>query len=119
MMFIIIIVCKFNDRPRAVHFLAANTVMWYLRLTIGRGLVYWCPTEKERPTPPHGDITPYRPVANIAFLFPHYFPLLETISFIDASYGSMLSFGEHQSISGAPPQSSPNPNPTHHDPIVH
>jgi hypothetical protein len=89
------IVCKFNDRPGTVHFLAANTVMWYLRLPIGHDLVYWCPTKKERPNLPHRDLTPCRPVANIAEMFLRDFSLLEPISSIATSDGRLLSISDH------------------------
>jgi hypothetical protein len=94
------VLCKFNDRPGPVHFMAAKNVMRYLRSTILRGNVYWRPTGKERPDLPRGDITPYRPEANIDALYPRDFPLLEPVCFVDASYGGLLIIGEPRSISG-------------------
>jgi hypothetical protein len=94
------ILCKFNDRPGAVHLLAAKNVMRYLRSEIGRGLIYWRPTGKDRPDLPRGPLTPYRPKANIDALFPQYFTILEPVCFVDASYGGLLTLGEPQSITG-------------------
>jgi hypothetical protein len=94
------ILCKFNDRPSAVHFLAAKNVMRYLHSEIGRGLIYWRPTGKDRPDLPRGPLTPYRPKANIDALFPQDFPILEPVCFVDASYGGLLALGEPRSITG-------------------
>jgi hypothetical protein len=94
------ILCKFNNRPGAVHFLAANNVMRYLCSTSRRGLVYWRPMGKERPDLPRVDLTPYRPEANIDGLFPRDFPMLEPVCYVDASYGGLLTLGEPRSITG-------------------
>jgi hypothetical protein len=74
--------------------------MRFLRSTIGRGLIYWRPTGKERPDLPHGDITHYRPEANIDALFPRDFTMLEPVCYVDASYGGLLILGEPRSITG-------------------
>jgi hypothetical protein len=94
------ILYKFNDRPGAAHFLEAKNVMRYLRLEIGRGLIYWRPTGKDRPNLPRGPLTPYRPEANIDALFPQDFPILEPVCFVDASDGGLLTLGEPRSITG-------------------
>jgi hypothetical protein len=94
------ILCKYNDRPAEVHFLAAKTMMRYLRSTINRGLIYWRPTGRERSDLPHGDLTPFHPESDIAPLFQAYLPLLEPVCFVDASYGGLLVIGEHRSITG-------------------
>jgi hypothetical protein len=74
--------------------------MRYLCSTILRGNVYWRPTGKERPDLPRGDLTPYRPEANIDALYPRDFSLLEPVCFLDASYDGLLIIGEPRSISG-------------------
>jgi hypothetical protein len=74
--------------------------MRYLRSTIHKGLIYWRPTCKERPDLPCGDLTPYRPEANIDALFHQDFPILEPVCYVDASYGGLLTIGEHRSITG-------------------
>jgi hypothetical protein len=94
------ILCKFNDRPSAVHFLSAKNVMHYLRSEISRGLIYWRPTGKDRLDLPRGPLTPYRPEANIDALFPQDFPILEPVCFVDASYGGLQTLGEPRSITG-------------------
>jgi hypothetical protein len=92
--------CKFNDRPGAAHFLAANNVMRYLHSEIERALICWRPTGKDRPDLPRAPLTPYRPEANIDALLPQDFPILESIFFVDASYGGLLTLGEPCFITG-------------------
>jgi hypothetical protein len=94
------ILCKYNDRPAEVHFLAAKTVMRYLCSTIDLGLIYWRPTGCKRTDLPRGDLTHFHPEADIGPLFPADLPLLEPVCFVDASYGGLLVIGEHHSITG-------------------
>jgi hypothetical protein len=91
----ILFLCKFNDRPGAIHFQIATYTMRYLRSTIDCGLIFWRPTDL-----PRGNLTHYRPKKNIDALFPRYFLLLEPVCFVDASCGGLLAIGEHRSITG-------------------
>jgi hypothetical protein len=94
------ILCKFNDRPGSAPFLVVKNVMRYLRSKIGRGLIYWRPIGKYRPDLPHAPLPLYRPEPDIDALFPQYFPFLEPMCFIDASYGGLLTLGGGRSITG-------------------
>jgi hypothetical protein len=92
------ILCKFNDMPGAAHFLAAKNVMCYLRSEIDRGLIYWRPTRKDTPDLPRAPLTAYLPEANIDALFPQDFPILDSVCFVDAYYGGLLTLGEPRTI---------------------
>jgi hypothetical protein len=92
------ILCKFNEHPSDVHFLAARNVMRYLRATRARRLVYWRPSGRERPDLPRGDLIPMRPKCSIAF--PTDLPLMDPECYVDAYYGGLLPIGEHHSITG-------------------
>jgi hypothetical protein len=54
--------------------------------------------EKDRPDLPRGDLTPYRPEANLDALFPRDHPLLDLACYVDVSYGGLLVLGEPHSI---------------------
>jgi hypothetical protein len=94
------VLCKFNERPSAVHFQAANNGMQYLRATHSRGLIYWRPTGRERPDLPRGDILLTSPERAIAARFPSDLPLLEPVCYVDAYYVGILPNGEHRSFTG-------------------
>jgi hypothetical protein len=122
---VVSILCKFNDRPGAVHFLAAKKIMRYLCSEIDHGLIYWCPTGKDRPDFPHGSLTHFCPESNIDVLYPHIFSVLEPVCFVDVSYGGLITIGEPHSITGiiimlgGTAIFAKNPHTTHYRPVFY
>jgi hypothetical protein len=94
------ILCKFNERPSDILFMAAKNCMRYLNATISRGLVYWCPTGRERSNLPHGVFAPLHSERSIESRFPIDLPHSEPVCFVDASYGGGLPIKENRSITG-------------------